>query len=118
VETIDTELLLADLESVQRGLEKLRRQAKGNRDVLPEVAYLEGLEGALDAGQPVPPPPAAAGAIHSDIERGFIRAEVMRYEDLDRLGSPQAVKEAGLLRLEGREYIIQDGDVVYFRFNV
>ncbi|MHB8369263.1 MAG: redox-regulated ATPase YchF [Leptospirales bacterium] len=62
--------------------------------------------------------PKAAAEIHSDIERGFIRAEVMRYEDLDRLGSEKAVKEKGLLRLEGKEYVVQDGDVVYFRFHV
>ena len=62
--------------------------------------------------------PKAAGKIHSDIERGFIRAEVMKFDDLDRLGSEKAVKEKGLLRLEGKEYSIQDGDVVYFRFHV
>lgn len=62
--------------------------------------------------------PKAAGKIHSDIERGFIRAEVMKFDDLDRLGSEKAVKEKGLLRLEGKEYPIQDGDVVYFRFHV
>ncbi len=62
--------------------------------------------------------PKAASEIHSDIERGFIRAEVMKFEDIDRLGSEKAVKEKGLLRLEGKEYIIQDGDVVYFRFHV
>ena len=62
--------------------------------------------------------PRAASEIHSDIERGFIRAEVMRFEDLDRLGSEKVVKEKGLLRLEGKEYVIQDGDVVYFRFHV
>lgn len=64
------------------------------------------------------PAPKAASEIHSDIERGFIRAEVMRFEDLDRLGSEKIVKEKGLLRLEGKEYVIQDGDVVYFRFHV
>ena len=64
------------------------------------------------------PAPRAASEIHSDIERGFIRAEVMCYEDLDRLGSEKLVKEKGLLRLEGKEYVIQDGDVVYFRFHV
>ena len=61
---------------------------------------------------------AAAGAIHSDIERGFIRAETVAYTDLDRLGSFAACREAGLLRLEGKEYIVQDGDVITFRFNV
>ncbi len=60
----------------------------------------------------------AAGKIHSDIERGFIRAEIFRYDDLIRLGSAQAIKEKGLLRLEGKEYLVQDGDCVYFRFNV
>jgi GTP-binding protein YchF len=62
--------------------------------------------------------PQAAGQIHSDFERGFIRAEVMKFEDLDRLGSEIAVKEQGLLHVEGREYVMKDGDVVYFRFNV
>lgn len=60
----------------------------------------------------------AAGKIHSDIERGFIRAEVVAYEDLVRCGSMQKVKEEGLFRLEGKDYIVQDGDVVTFRFNV
>lgn len=62
--------------------------------------------------------PQAAGKIHSDIERGFIRAEIMSFSDLDSLGSSNAVKEKGLLRLEGKDYIIQEGDVVYFRFHV
>jgi len=62
--------------------------------------------------------PQAAGEIHSDFERGFIRAEVIKYDDLARLGSEHAVKEHGLLRLEGREYVVQDGDVIFFRFNV
>jgi hypothetical protein len=52
------------------------------------------------------------------MERGFIRAEVMRFEDYDRLGSEQAVREAGLLRIEGRDYEVQDGDILYIRFNV
>jgi GTP-binding protein YchF len=62
--------------------------------------------------------PQAAGTIHSDIERGFIRAEIASYDDLARLGGMQAVKDAGLLRVEGREYVMQEGDVVNFRFNV
>lgn len=61
---------------------------------------------------------AAAGKIHSDIERGFIRAEVMRYKDLIALGGASAVRESGLLRLEGKEYPVQDGDIIYFRFHV
>jgi GTP-binding protein YchF len=60
----------------------------------------------------------AAGKIHSDIERGFIRAEIASFDDLERLGGLTAVKEAGLLRSEGRDYIMQEGDVVLFRFNV
>ncbi len=62
--------------------------------------------------------PEAAGVIHSDFEKGFIRAEVQSYEDLHRLGSEQAVKEAGLYRVEGKDYIVKDGDIMYFRFNV
>lgn len=62
--------------------------------------------------------PAAAGKIHSDMERGFIRAEVFRYDDLIRLGTYKAIQENGLLRLEGKEYEIKEGDVVYFRFSV
>lgn len=60
----------------------------------------------------------AAGKIHSDISRGFIRAEVFRYQDLLEQGTAQAIKEKGLLRLEGKEYPVQDGDCIYFRFNV
>lgn len=60
----------------------------------------------------------AAGKIHSDIERGFIRAEVVSYHDLIELGSMAKVKDAGLLRLEGKDYVMADGDVVSFRFNV
>ena len=62
--------------------------------------------------------PKAAGKIHSDIERGFIRAEVLAFEDLVKHGSMNAAKEAGVLRSEGKEYIMQDGDIVFFRFNV
>lgn len=60
----------------------------------------------------------AAGKIHSDIERGFIRAEIVNYDDLVKLGSIAAAREKGLVRLEGKDYIMQDGDVTYFRFNV
>jgi len=62
--------------------------------------------------------PQAAGKIHSDIERGFIRAETIAYEDLKELGTMAAAKEKGLVRLEGKEYIVKDGDVILFRFNV
>ena len=62
--------------------------------------------------------PKAAGKIHSDIERGFIRAEVVAFDDLKKYGTMNSVKEAGALRSEGKEYIMQDGDIVFFRFNV
>lgn len=62
--------------------------------------------------------PQAAGVIHSDFEKGFIRAEVFHFDDLIRLGNEKAVKEAGMLRSEGKEYIVQDGDIMLFRFNV
>jgi GTP-binding protein YchF len=60
----------------------------------------------------------AAGKIHSDIQRGFIRAETFRYADLIKHGSARALKEEGLLRLEGKEYVVEDGDCIYFRFHV
>jgi ribosome-binding ATPase YchF (GTP1/OBG family) len=62
--------------------------------------------------------PGAAGVIHSDFERGFIRAEAYNCEDLFRLGTEQAIKEAGLMRSEGKEYVVKDGDVLFFKFNV
>ena len=62
--------------------------------------------------------PECAGIIHSDFERGFIRAEIMSYDDLKECGSEKAVREAGKMRLEGKEYIMQDGDICHFRFNV
>jgi len=70
---------------------------------------------------PIPrntPAPAAAGKIHSDIERGFIRAEVIHWSDLVELGSEARCRDAGKLRVEGKSYVVQDGDVVNFRFNV
>jgi hypothetical protein len=62
--------------------------------------------------------PQAAGRIHTDFEKGFIRAEVFHFRDLDELGTETNVKDAGRWRLEGRDYIVQDGDIVHFRFNV
>ncbi|KYO66518.1 redox-regulated ATPase YchF [Thermovenabulum gondwanense] len=62
--------------------------------------------------------PQAAGKIHSDFERGFIRAEVISFEDLEKCKSQNEAKEKGLIRIEGKDYIMKDGDVVYFRFNV
>lgn len=62
--------------------------------------------------------PQCAGIIHTDFERGFIKAEIYSYEDLMTYGSEQAVREAGKLRMEGKDYVVQDGDIVFFRFNV
>ena len=62
--------------------------------------------------------PQCAGIIHTDFERGFIKAEIMSYQDLNKYGNEKAVKEAGRMRLEGKEYLMKDGDICYFRFNV
>ena len=95
--------------------------------VIKESYDLLGLMSFLTAGEPEvrawtikkgTKAPEAAGKIHSDIQRGFIRAEVVSYDDLVRLGSMNEAKEKGLVRSEGKDYIMQDGDVVLFRFNV
>ena len=74
------------------------------------------------AGAALPPrpyaAPVAAGVIHSDLQRGFIRAEVMSVNDFLQFGSEQAVKEAGKFRVEGKNYIVRDGDILNIRFNV
>jgi ribosome-binding ATPase YchF (GTP1/OBG family) len=62
--------------------------------------------------------PQAAGIIHTDFERGFIRAEVIKYDDYVRLGSEAACREVGKIGIEGKEYVVQDGDIMHFRFNV
>lgn len=62
--------------------------------------------------------PQAAGVIHTDFEKGFIRAEVMKYDDFTTLGSESAVKDAGRFKVEGKEYVVEDGDIMHFRFNV
>ncbi|MBC8285460.1 MAG: DUF933 domain-containing protein, partial [Nitrospinae bacterium] len=62
--------------------------------------------------------PQAAGAIHSDFEKGFIRAEVYSLEDLEKYKTEAAIKEAGKLRVEGKDYVVKDGDIMHFRFNV
>ena len=62
--------------------------------------------------------PEAAGVIHSDFEKGFINAETISYEDYVTLGGEAGAREAGRLRMEGKDYVVQDGDVMHFRFNV
>lgn len=120
---------LVELEPEER-LEFLKEAgvASSGVDLLIKSAYrLLGLMSFLTAGEkevrawtiPVgTKAPSAAGEIHSDIERGFIRAEIVSYDDLTRVGSYAAAREQGLLRLEGKEYIMREGDIVNFRFNV
>lgn len=108
---------LADLGIEESGLDKLIR---AGYSLLGLISYLtagpkEVRAWTITRGTAAP---QAAGKIHSDFERGFIRAEVVSFEDLMREGSMNAVREKGLLRSEGKEYIMQDGDVVLFRFNV
>ena len=102
--------------------------AESGLDKLIKKSYnLLGLMSFLTAGEPEvrawtikkgTKAPAAAGKIHSDIERGFIKAEIVSYEDLIREGSMTLAREKGLVRQEGKEYIMQDGDIVLFKFNV
>ena len=113
----EKEMFLSDLGIEQGGL-----------DLLIQKSYdLLGLMSYLTAGKPEvrawtikkgTKAPQAAGKIHSDFERGFIRAEVVSFDDLMKCGSMQAAKEKGLVRSEGKEYVMQDGDIVLFRFNV
>ena len=113
----ERDLFLSDLGIEQSGL-----------DTLIQKSYdLLGLMSYLTAGKPEvrawtikkgTKAPQAAGKIHSDFERGFIRAEVISFDDLMACGSMAAAKEKGLVRSEGKEYVMQDGDIVLFRFNV
>lgn len=108
-------------------LEALGLEESGLDKVIKRSYDLLGLMSFLTAGEPEvrawtikkgTKAPQAAGKIHSDIERGFIKAEVVSYDDLIREGSMVAAKEKGLVRSEGKEYIMQDGDIVLFKFNV
>ena len=108
-------------------LEALGLEESGLDKVIKASYDLLGLMSFLTAGEPEvrawtikkgTKAPQAAGKIHTDIERGFIRAEIVSYDDLIREGSMNAAKEKGLIRSEGKEYVMQDGDVVLFKFNV
>ncbi|TAM89103.1 redox-regulated ATPase YchF [bacterium] len=124
---IESELAGLPPEEAQAFLDELGAHESG-LDRMAVAAYdLLGLTTFLTAGEketrawPIhkgTKAPQAAGVIHSDIERGFIRAEIASYDDLVRLGSLEAVRAAGLLRSEGKDYVMQEGDVVTFRFNV
>ena len=108
---------LADVGVTSSGVDKLIKSAY---KMLGLMSYLTAGEKEVRAWT-IPigtKAPAAASVIHSDIERGFIRAEIVSYDDLVKCGSRKFASEKGLARLEGKEYIMQDGDVVDFRFNV
>ncbi len=124
---IEEELSSLEEKDKKEMLEALGMKESGLDRVIKASYDLLGLMSFLTAGEPEvrawtikkgTKAPIAAGKIHSDIERGFIRAEVVSYNDLIREGSMVAAREKGLVRSEGKEYIMQDGDVVLFRFNV
>ena len=124
---IEEELASLDGEDKQEMLEALELKESGLDKVIRASYNLLGLMSFLTAGEPEvrawtikkgTKAPEAAGKIHSDMERGFIRAEIVSYDDLIREGSMNAVKEKGLLRSEGKDYVMQEGDIVLFRFNV
>ncbi|MCQ2474366.1 MAG: redox-regulated ATPase YchF [Clostridia bacterium] len=124
---IESEIASLEPEEKEMFLSELGVQS-GGLDLLVKKSYaLLGLISYLTAGQPEvrawtitkgTKAPQAAGKIHSDFERGFIRAEVISFEDLMEQGSMAAAKEKGLVRSEGKEYVMKDGDIVLFRFNV
>ena len=113
----DKALFLEDLGITESGLDKLIR---ASYRLLGLISFLTAGEKEVRAWTITKgtKAPQAAGKIHSDFERGFIRAEIVAYDDLMREGSMVAVKDKGLLRSEGKEYVMQDGDVTVFRFNV
>ena len=124
---IEEELSSLDGNDKKEMLEALGLEESGLDKVIKASYDLLGLMSFLTAGEPEvrawtikkgTKAPQAAGKIHSDIERGFIRAEIVSYDDLMREGSMTAAKEKGLVRSEGKEYIMQDGDIVIFKFNV
>lgn len=124
---IEEEIAQLDADEKALFLEELGMQESGLDRLIKASYKLLGLISYLTAGEPEvrawtitegTKAPRAAGKIHSDFERGFIRAEVVAYDDLMACGSMAAAKEKGLVRSEGKEYVMKDGDVVLFRFNV
>lgn len=110
-------MFLEELGLNESGLEKLIR---ASYSILGLISYLtagpkETRAWTITKGTKAP---GAAGKIHSDFERGFIRAEIVSFQNLVDCGSYNAAKEKGLVRSEGKEYVVQDGDVILFRFNV
>ena len=124
---IEAEISDMDAEDKQMFLADLGLEVSGLNRIIKEGYSLLGLISYLTAGKPEvrawtitrgTKAPQAAGKIHTDFEKGFIRAEVVSYDDLMACGTMAAAKEKGLVRLEGKEYVMQDGDIVLFRFNV
>ncbi|MBS5150267.1 MAG: redox-regulated ATPase YchF [Butyricicoccus pullicaecorum] len=117
LEPEEKEMFLSDLGLEESGLDRLIRVCY---DLLGLMSYLTAGEQEVRAWtiEKGTKAPQAAGKIHTDFERGFIRAEVVSYDDLMACGSLAAAREKGLVRSEGKEYVMQDGDVVLFRFNV
>ena len=124
---IEEELTILDKEDKKEMLKELGLDESGLDKVIKASYDLLGLMSFLTAGEPEvrawtinkgTKAPVAAGKIHSDIQRGFIKAEIVSYDDLIREGSMNAAREKGLVRSEGKEYIMQDGDIVLFKFNV
>jgi GTP-binding protein YchF len=117
LEPADRETFLADMGMTEPGLHRVIRTGY---ELLGLITYFTAGKKEVRAWtvKKHSKAPQAAGVIHTDFEKGFIRAETMKYDDLVRLGSEQAVKDAGLYRIEGKEYVTQDGDIMYFRFNV
>ena len=113
----EKKMFLEDLGLEESGLEKL---IKASYKLLGLISYLTAGEPEVRAWTITEgtKAPQAAGKIHSDFERGFIREEVVSYDDLIACGSQTAAKEKGLIRLEGKDYVVKDGDIMLFRFNV
>lgn len=117
MEPEEREAFLADLGLAESGLDRVIRSGYSLLNLMSflTAGETESRAWTIRRGTKAP---EAAGEIHSDIQRGFIRAEVVSYADLVANGSMPAAREAGKVRLEGKEYIMQEGDVVHFRFNV
>ncbi len=117
MEDEEREAFMADLGLSESGLDRVIKTGYRLLDLISflTAGEMESRAWTIRKGTRAP---QAAGVIHSDMERGFIRAEVVAYEDLVAAGSMAAAREAGKVRLEGKDYVMQDGDVVHFRFNV
>ncbi len=124
---VEAEIAELDAEEAKEFLKEMELEESGLDKLIKAAFKLLGLMTFMTAGTDEcrawtitkgTKAPQAAGKIHTDIERGFIRAEIVTYDDLIAAGSTNAAKEKGQVRLEGKDYIMQDGDVTYFRFNV